>query len=1046
MSEFEDQDDELLQIYFEESCEQLDGIETDLLAIEEAGAEIDDDLVNKVFRAVHSVKGGAGFFNLISVRELAHAMENVLGEIRAHEIVPNGTIIGALLAGADALNRMFEGDGTGESEDIAGMIAGIEQSTGAVAEAPPEPEPEPAPELSATGPLRVQDPDDGEQLFEVPRNVWQAVQRDLAGDAKLYLLALDAFEDLNDGPQFIDQFFGEVTDVCTVLATRALPNPAIDVREAESLHALKIRMLVGTIDSPDNLAEALGLPVKCVVSNPTQTVPASKPAAPIDAIAAPEAEAAAPPPPAAPKARVVDITKNKPKVKPAATAAKKADRADNTSIRVRLPLLDRLMTLAGELVLTRNQLVQSVGTNETQALEASQRIDHITTELQDAIMSTRMQSVGTVFNKFKRIVRDLSKQVGKEVELIIEGEDVELDRTVIESIGDPLTHLVRNALDHGLETPEERQAAGKPRRGTLRLSAAHKAGSVLIEIQDDGRGINVERVRAKALERGLFGVEELAVMNRQSILRLIMRPGFSTAAQVTDLSGRGVGMDVVASNMKRLGGSIDLESEDGQGSTMRVKLPLTLAIIPALLVTEQLRRFAIPQANLVELHRIPAHQISERIRVLGDSEMLTLRGSLLPIMRLRDILGMPDRTFVDEEGQRHPDRRKHIGDHRHLTGFDSDRAISQRSSVSSAVHVAVVAAGDFRYGIALESWQETSEIVVKPLGRHLRDSPAYAGATILGDGASALILDVVGIGRQVMRDLGVDESEASRVAASKSKEFRDALSVLLLRGFDSDLFAIPLELVTRVERIDPDRIQNVMNTLSLRYHGGSLPLVPVDRLTHAPVHIDRAGYVVVFQSQGFEVGLFAADLLDVVETSGQIDDQTMRGPGIFGSFHMGEELVLLLDVQQIAGSALNQEPHTVSTDHQGASILLVEPSGFFKRTLTGYLESVGFIVYSVNTPADALDTLQAAERPIHAMVLDVDEDENGGFDLVKRVAHELEIDLPVVITTTSSRSDLLRRGEDAGVSAFAPKLDQQRIAQLLQKLLRARESGRRQAG
>ncbi len=319
-----------------------------------------------------------------------------------------------------------------------------------------------------------------------------------------------------------------------------------------------------------------------------------------------------------------------------------------TTLRVSVKILDNLMTLAGELVLTRNQLIQAVASRNQQGVDTvSQRLDLVTSELQESIMSTRMQPIGNIFNKFKRVVRDLSRDLGKEVNLIIEGEEVELDKTIIEAIGDPLTHLVRNSVDHGIEIPAVRQRNNKPETGLLRLSAFHEGGQVIIEIEDDGAGINTDKLKAKVLEMGLFDRVHLESMSAKELNKLIFTPGLSTAKEVTDVSGRGVGMDVVHTNLSKLGGVIDIESSQGVGTTVSIKLPLTLAIIPSLIVTCQLERFAIPQVNLVELVRVPAAQIKERIEKIGEALVIRLRGELLPLVHLRDALGIKNPVYVD---------------------------------------------------------------------------------------------------------------------------------------------------------------------------------------------------------------------------------------------------------------------------------------------------------------------------------------------------------------------------------------------------------------
>jgi two-component system chemotaxis sensor kinase CheA len=379
--------------------------------------------------------------------------------------------------------------------------------------------------------------------------------------------------------------------------------------------------------------------------------------------------------------------------------------ATDSSIRVDVQLLDRLMNLVGELVLARNQVLQVTTNLEDAVFQAtSQRLNLVTTELQEGIMKTRMQPIGSIWNKYPRVVRDLSAQCGKQIRLEMEGADTELDRSILEAIKDPLTHVVRNSADHGIERPEARTSRGKPAQGTLRLRAFHEGGKVNIEISDDGGGIDVERVREKAIVRGLITQERAAAMSERELTQLIFLPGFSTAEKVSNVSGRGVGMDVVRTNVERIGGTIDLLSRRGQGTTLRIRIPLTLAIVPALVVAAAGDRYAIPQVNLLELVRLEGEQAKSALDDLHGTKVLRLRGQLLPLVRLRDVLGLPE----------------HHEDH---------------------VNVVVLQADDRAFGLVVDDISDTEEIVVKPLGKELKGLGVYAGATIMGDGHIALILD-----------------------------------------------------------------------------------------------------------------------------------------------------------------------------------------------------------------------------------------------------------------------------------------------------------------
>ena len=649
------EDDEILQGFIEESLEHLADIETDLLTIEEGGADIDVELVNKVFRAAHSIKGGAGFMGLTVIQDLAHAAENVLGLIRSSKLVPNPDIINVLLLAADELQHMIEDVGNSNTVDIS----------------------------SHTNALNI--------IYE-------------GGDAPVVAPKEQRATPVST-PAKVGQTAKEIVE----------PESEIEEEIVEDLPDFSEEELLEEHDADADHAAVASLE-----------------------------------------------TDGGTKIRKSATNVQKAD----TSIRVTVSLLDQLMNLAGELVLSRNQLLQTITSGDVRNAEAvGQRIDLVTSELQEAIMLTRMQPIGNVFSKFPRVVRDLSKKLGKQIDLTIVGKDVELDKTIIESINDPLTHLVRNSVDHGIEAPEERKRKGKDIRGLIVLKAYHAAGQVVIEISDDGKGLDGDMLAEAAVKKGLITSDQAKVMSEKERINLILLPGFSTAKKVTDVSGRGVGMDVVKTNLDQLGGSIEIESEVGKGSTISIKLPLTLAIIPCQIVMTGGERYAIPQVNLEELLRIPAATVKERVERVGDAEVVRLRGNLLPLIRMADVFDI-DPTYYDPvQDETKPDRRQNIADRRSKSTplfkeegapppetRDSEqehkrKENERRQSASSALNIVVVSTGAMRYGLIVDRLHDSEEIVIKPLGRHLQQCQGYAGATIMGDGRIALILDVSNIAR-----------------------------------------------------------------------------------------------------------------------------------------------------------------------------------------------------------------------------------------------------------------------------------------------------------
>ena len=514
----------------------------------------------------------------------------------------------------------------------------------------------------------------------------------------------------------------------------------------------------------------------------------------------------------------------------------KRSAADST-IRVDVGLLDQLMRMVGELVLTRNQVVQYVGSLQHADLHrASQRLNLIATELQEGVMKTRMQPIDQVWAKLPRIVRDLGTQCGKQVRLVMEGRETELDRTLLEAVKDPLTHLVRNAIDHGLESPEARVAAGKQAEGTLSLRAYHEGGQVVVEVTDDGAGINGDRVRAKALERGIVTVDQLAKMSQREINDLIFRPGFSTAEAVTNVSGRGVGMDVVRTNIEKIGGAVDVTSELGSGTTVRVRIPLTLAIIPALVVGQAEARYAIPQANLLELVRLEGEAMTTGIEYVAGAPVYRLRGKLLPLVFLADQLKLEQ---TEERG---------------------------------ALNIVVLAADGTHFGLVVEEISDTQEIVVRPLSRQIKHVDVFAGATITGDGKVALILDVSGIARRAITHAGGATSAVTRDRQQRDEDARagsKAQRLLVCEVGDERRLALPMEDVARLEEFAVSAIEHAGDSTVIQYRGDLLRLVDVGKVLGfaEPTHdsLDTFSVVVHRHLDEAPVGLVVDRILDVVE-------------------------------------------------------------------------------------------------------------------------------------------------------------------------------------
>ncbi|MFZ3276406.1 MAG: chemotaxis protein CheW [Candidatus Sulfotelmatobacter sp.] len=554
----------------------------------------------------------------------------------------------------------------------------------------------------------------------------------------------------------------------------------------------------------------------------------------------------------------------------------------DSTVRVDVGLLDKVMNLVGELVLARNQVLQFANRmKDTSFLAASQRLNLITTELQEGVMKTRMQPIGNIWGQFPRTVRDVALGCSKEVAIEMEGKETELDKTIIEAIKDPLTHLVRNSVDHGIELPKDRVKAGKDRTGRLILRAFHEGGQVHIEITDDGAGLNAERIRKKAVERALINPEQAARMTEREIFNLIFLPGFSTAEKVTNVSGRGVGMDVVKTNVEKIGGTVDVESTAGRGTTVRVKIPLTLAIIPALVVTCSGDRYAIPQVNLLELVRLGTEEVGRSIELVHGSPVYRLRGQLLPLV------------YLDRELK--------------LAGGGSPR-----TEQNGAVNIVVLQADGRQFGLVVDQINDTEEIVVKPLRKQLKTLKVFAGSSIMGDGKVALILDVLGLARYASvvtetRERALTGKVTEAAVASEKQTF------LLFAGPGDSRMAIPLSTLARLEEFPVAQVEMSGRQWVTQYRGQILPLVRLNvvleerrhklQALQAPPTLDSSAIqVLVLRHDLRSFGLVVERILDIVEDRADVRSAATRACVLY-SVLIGDRVTELLDIPAILRNA-----------------------------------------------------------------------------------------------------------------------------------------------
>ncbi len=717
---------------------------------------------------------------------------------------------------------------------------------------------------------------------------------------------------------------------------------------------------------------------------------------------------------------------------PAATAQDSSGVAANltdATIRVQVSLLDSLMNLVGELVLVRNQFLQYRNKNEVaEFLGMSKNLDVVTSELQSEVMKTRMQPIGNVVTKFQRVVRDISRDLGKKIDLTLEGVETELDKTLLEAIKDPLTHLVRNSCDHGIETPADRKLANKPETGHLLIRSFHEGGQVVIEISDDGKGLDRSRIVAKAIERGLLNQEQADSMQDREICNLIFSPGFSTAKEVTSVSGRGVGMDVVKTNIEKIGGTVELISVYGKGTTIRLKIPLTLAIVPAMLVRSGSERFAIPQVKLVELVRIEADENKNGIEYLQGRPMYRLRGSLLSLIDIREV---------------------------------TDDAVEKREG--TATNIVVLNAEGEVFGLMVDEILDTADIVVKPLGSFLKHLSIFSGATILGDGSIALILDVVGMAQNAKIDTKKDHSDEHGLSLNAAKKASSDVQDFLVFSLDTGVtHAVPLCLVQRLEEFRHKEIEFSGERRVVRYRGSLLPLIELKSslkyekaLKTEPKEFVS---VIVIQRSGRNYGIEVSEILDVVSCNENIDDTVCDRAGILGNIIYNNSVIVVVDALGLIEQTIPKIRRTKSESDSATSransleeirninigmknkkvrVLYAEDVAFFRRHVQKVLQEAGCEITSFEDGQKALESLmQSPEGTYNIILSDIEMPVMNGLDFAREVRKlDKQKSLPMVALTTKFRDSDIEAGRTAGFDDYLEKLNPDKLLKSVSKLL-----------
>ena len=932
--------DDVIQDFIAEAREGIEALDSKLVSFERTPH--DPELLGEIFRLIHSIKGTSGFLGLTRLQSVAHAAENVLGAFRDGDLDVRPDNVSAILEAFDVVRGIIDGLAAGGGEpagDDSPLIARLDAIFAGGGEPAPALEAPPA----ARGPL---------------------LQR-LGGEATLDAACESTIAVLLAQPQHaaafagcnLDMVQGGLREALTAAARAdAGPAPLADIlkqhlpsAEAPTLEVARAALLDALLELEAEPAAATALLAE----------------------AAPPSEAqpeAAPPPSAAP---------------PAPVSAPDGEVAAQT-IRVNVDVLEGLMTTVSELVLIRNQLIQTLRAEpETPFAGPLHRLNQVTSELQEGVMTTRMQPISGAWAKLPRLVRDLAADLGKKIELVTSGQDTELDRQVLELIKDPLTHMIRNAADHGLEPPAERLAAGKPETGRILLQARHEGGAIIVEMSDDGRGLPAEKIRAKAISAGVVTAAQGAAMSDAEARQLIFMPGLSTAEQVTAVSGRGVGMDVVRTNIEKIGGAIELTSVEGQGTRLTIRIPLTLSIVSGLIVGCCGERFAMPQAGVVELVSAGGSE-GRRIEEINGTSVLRLRDRLLPLVSLQQLLGLP--------------------------AGDEPRA---------EACIVVARVGAFVFGVIVDKVFDTEEIVVKPVSSILRHLKLYSGATILGDGSVIMILDFKGISVEAGAGHLMNGAE-DLVAETAETESVETEPLLVFRAGEGSRKAALLSQVARIEELAASALERADGRSLLQYRGRLMPVVDVDGKAVAGDD-GRPTPLLVFTRGEKSLGLKVDEIVDIVEAcvTGELAPGSAAAAG---SLIVAGQATELIDIDHYWRCAHNEPAPAAEVASPPAGpakrLLVVDQSPFTQLLLRPLLSQAGYTVEVAQGPEAALALHDAGER-FDLIMADTTPRGDGARRLASALGRAAHWHTTPLLGLGAHRIDV-----ETGVADFAGSLDE----------------------
>lgn len=850
-------DPALINEYIAESKEHLSDVESDFINLENNLQNPSKESIHRVFRAIHTIKGASGFFNLTAISRVSHTMETLLAMVREEERALTSEMLDTLLSGIDMLNLLLDDIHNSNNVNVDKILLALNMFVG------------PSDDLKEMKLARFESEDEENSFFEVPESILAQFEPGI----NLYEITFNLGKLERESGYSPVTFIHEILNVGGIIEGSILESNISfedDMMPEQTIY----KIIYNTVIDSDLIKDAF--PIQPESIQKLKIKGKDNMIKPID------------------QKEIEPIQTNESNQK--MKCENMLNEKNNETLRVRVDILDNLMMLAGELVLVRNQQLMHSDRQNSVLRNITQRLDIVTSELQETIMRTRMQPIGTVFTRFNRIVRDMGKKLGKSINIELVGNEVELDKSIIEGLVDPLTHLIRNSCDHGIEKTEDRKAVGKPEVGTIKLTAYHEGGQININIKDDGKGISPDIMKQKALEKGLKTEVELNQMNDKEIISLIFLPGFSTAEKVTDVSGRGVGMDVVKTSIERLGGIIDLNSSIGKGTEINLRLPLTLAIIPSLIVQVGKQRYAIPQINLEELVCLYDEDVKNKIECAGNREVYRLRDTLLSMVRLDDILShseLFDESYKAEITEN--SRKKREVDYEKWV-----EAKKNNKQHNLSLNFAVLKVGGDRFGLIIDKIYGTEEIVVKPMHRAVKDLGIYSGATVLGDGKVALILDVLGIARHANLEMKNEEE----IIDTHNVHENNRRSLLLFSNDGSEQFAISMEQIKRIEKLEMNKLECVGKHEFITIDGISTRIIRLDRCLDISSSTDREEMFMMLPKESKKpYGVLINNLIDIGEYTVNLNQESYKEQGVEGSAIINEQMTLLLEPDVIVKQA-----------------------------------------------------------------------------------------------------------------------------------------------